>query len=113
MDREAAPGHIGRLGTLSHCLDEVAMIELDLEGHLLEVVCRELERGLGEIDPVIVTDLCPGERSHLARVAAGNIEKGEGDGKGLVEGVVKDSTDGPMGKLIGTDELLIGRPLPL
>ena len=75
MDRQAAPGHIGRFRPPRHRLDKVAMIELDLEGHVLEVVGRKLERRLGEIDAVIVTGLGGGERAHLARVAAGNVEK--------------------------------------
>ena len=75
MDRQAAPGHIGRFRPAGHRLDKVAMIELDLEGHVLEVVRGELERWLGEIDAVIVTGLGAGERAHLARVAASNVEK--------------------------------------
>ena len=54
------------------------MVKLDLEGHVLEIVRRELERWLGKIDPVIVTNLGAGERPHLARIATGNVEKGEG-----------------------------------
>ena len=51
------------------------MIELDFEGHVFEVVGGELERWLGEVDAVIVTGPGGGEHTHLARVAASNIEK--------------------------------------
>jgi hypothetical protein len=46
MDRESAPGGIRWLGPLRQRGDEVAMVELDLEGNTFKVLRRELERGL-------------------------------------------------------------------
>ena len=63
------------------------MIELDLEGHLLEVVRGQFERGLGKIDPVVVPRFRTECSLHLTRVATSNIEKGKGSTEGPVEGV--------------------------
>jgi hypothetical protein len=63
------------------------MIELDLKGHMFEVLGSQFERGFGQIDTVIVADLCIPKRAHLTCVAASDIKKGEGNGEGLVEGV--------------------------
>src|SRR6476619_2782095 len=90
MDRQAAPRHIGRLGRACPRLDEVAMVKLDLEGHVLEIVRSEIEGRLRKIDTVIMTNLGAGQRPHLTRIAAGDIEKGEGPGEGPVQSVVKD-----------------------
>jgi len=55
------------------------VIELDFERDTGEILCGKRERGLRQIDAVIVPDLGTGERRpHLASVAAGNIEEGEG-----------------------------------
>jgi len=113
MDRQTAPRHVGGLRPARHRLDEIAMIELDLEGHVLEVVRREIERGLGEIDTVIVMNLSAAERPHLARVATGNVEEGEGPIEAPVERVVKQRANGGMRKLVAVDQLLVGRPLSL
>src|SRR5665809_167 len=78
MDGETAPRGIGGLGALGQRLDEIAMIELDREGYAVEILSRELERGLGEIDAVIMPNLGPAERrTHLPRVAASDVEKGK------------------------------------
>ena len=51
------------------------MIELDFERDTGEILCGKRERGLRQIDAVIVPDLGTGEcRPHLAGVAASNIE---------------------------------------
>jgi hypothetical protein len=63
------------------------MIELDLEGHLLEVVRGQFERGLGKIDPVVVPRFRTECSLHLTRVATSNIEKGKGSTEDPVEGV--------------------------
>ena len=94
-------------------LDKVAMVKLDLEGHVPEIVRCELERRLGKIDPVIVTNLRAGQHPHLARVATGNVEKGEGPIEAPVERVVKQRANGGMRKLFAVDQLLVGRPLSL
>jgi hypothetical protein len=60
-----------------------------------------------------VTNLGAGERPHLARIAAGDIEKGEGPVKAPVECVVKQRAHGSLGKLVAVDQLLVGRPLSL
>src|SRR5262245_57802891 len=111
MDRQAAPSCIGEFGPARHRFNEIAMIELDLEGHLFEVLGSQFERGLGQIDTVIVADLCIPKRAHLACVAASNIKKGEGHGKGLVEGVMQKLADRFMGEPIRVHDLLVGRPL--
>src|ERR1700674_5530628 len=88
MDREAAPRRIGGLRAPLQSLDEVAMIELDVEGDASEVLGRKLERGLRKIDAVIVAD--PGARErwpHLAGIAARDVEKGEGLGDSIKCGV--------------------------
>src|SRR5678815_4702034 len=38
MNGQAAPRDVGRLRPAGHRLDEVAMVELDLERHVLEIV---------------------------------------------------------------------------
>ena len=53
MDREAAPRRIGGLRAPLQSLDEVAMIELDVEGDAGEILGRKLERGLRKIDAVM------------------------------------------------------------
>jgi len=85
MDRQAAPRDVGGLRPPRDRLDEIAMVKLDLERHVLEIVRCKLERGLGKIDSVIVTGLGVGEGPHLARVATGNAEKKEGRGKAPLE----------------------------
>ena len=78
MDRQPAPGGIGGLGPPGERRDEIAVVELDLERHAGEILRGKLERGLRQIDAVIVPDFGAGERaSHLAGIAAGDIEKGE------------------------------------
>ena len=42
MDRESAPGGVGALRPLGERRDEVAMVELDLEGHADEIFGGEL-----------------------------------------------------------------------
>ena len=113
MNGQAAPRDVGRLRPAGHRLDKVAMVKLDLEGHVPEIVRCELERRLGKIDPVIVTNLGAGQHPHLARVATGNVEKGEGPIEAPVERVVKQRANGGMRKLVAVDQLLVGRPLSL
>lgn len=113
MNGQAAPRDVGRLRPAGHRLDEVTMVELDLERHVLEIVRCKLERRLGKIDAVIVTNLGAGERAHLARIAASDVEKGEGPIEALVERVVKQRAHRRMRKLVAVDELLVGRPLSL
>ena len=101
MDRQPAPGGVGGLGPPGERADEVAVVELDLEGHAGEVLCGELERGLRQIDAVIVADLGAGERAaHLAGIAAGDIDKGERLGK-RGERAVQDRADFFMGERVG------------
>ena len=79
MDRQAAPRHIRRRRTVIHGDDEIALIEIHLEGQTGEIPGGELKRRLGKIDAVIVPD--PRFRQHTlhqARIAAGNIEHREG-----------------------------------
>ena len=78
---------------------------------MFEVLGSQFERGFGQIDTVIVADLCIPKRAHLACVAASDIKKGEGNGEGLVEGVMKKLADRFMGKPIRIHDLLVGRPL--
>jgi hypothetical protein len=89
------------------------MIELDLKGHMFEVLGSQFERGFGQIDTVIVADLCIPKRAHLACVPASDIKKGEGHGEGLVEGVMQKLADRFMGEPIRIHDLLVGRPLLL
>src|SRR5262249_54090851 len=89
MNGQAAPRDIGWLRPKGYRLDEVAMVKLDLEGHVLEIVRRKLERRLGKVDPVIVASLGAGGRPHLACIAAGDVQKGEGPIEPLIERVTK------------------------
>ena len=79
MDRETAPRRIGGLRAPFQRVDEIAMVELDLEGYAREILGGKLERGLRQVDAVIVLDLGRTKSlRHLAGIAAGNVEKGEG-----------------------------------
>jgi hypothetical protein len=78
MDRKAAPGSIGGLRPLGQGLDEVFVVELDLEARAGKVLRRKLKRWHGEVDAVVVAAPSAGQNfAHLARVAAGDIDKGE------------------------------------
>ena len=114
MDGQAAPRHIGGFGAAGQGFDEVAMIEVHLEGHVLQIARSQFERGLGEINPVLVPRFRARERAlHLTRVAAADVEHGKGPGEGLIESVVKDLSNRFMGETVGVHQLLIGRPLGL
>ena len=113
MDRQPAPGGIGGLRPARQRGDEVAVVELDLERHARQILGRKLQRRLRQIDAVIVVNLGAGERAaHLAGVAAGNVEQGEGLGHGRKR-PVQDRPHLLMGESIGIDQFLIGRPLLL
>ena len=113
MDREAALGGVRFLGPPSERGDEIAVVELDLERNAGEVLPGKLECRLRQIDAVIVPDLGAGERlPHLAGIAAGNVEKGEGLGDGG-ERPTQDRSHFLMGERIAIDQFLIGRPLLL
>jgi hypothetical protein len=114
MDRQAAPGGTGGLGSPGQSLDEVAMVELDLVSCARQILRRELERGLGKIDAMVVADLGAGERLRdLARVAAGNVEKGKGLGEGRRQRIVQDLFHRLVRQRVGVHQLLVGRPLLL
>ena len=87
------------------------MIELDLKGHMFEVLGSQFERGLGQIDTVIVADFRASKNAHLACIPASNVKKGERRGEGLVKRSMKELSDGFMGEPIGIHDLLVGRPL--
>src|SRR6476659_4110545 len=113
VDRKAALGGIGGLRPLGQGLDEVFVVELDLEGRAGEVFRRKLKRGRGEVDALIV--VAPGPRqdfAHLTRVAAGDINKGEGP-RDSVERIVQKLASRSMRDRVGVHKLLIGRPLLL
>src|SRR5262245_2108965 len=79
VDRKAAPGGIGGPRPLGQGFDEVFVVELDLEGRAGEVFRRKLKRGRGEVNALVVAAPGAGQDfEHLARVAAGDIDKGEG-----------------------------------
>jgi hypothetical protein len=79
MDGGAAPGGVCGFGTLHQSLDEIDLVEFDRERRVFEILGRELKRGLGKIDTVIMVDLGAGEGLlHLAGVAANDVDKGEG-----------------------------------
>jgi hypothetical protein len=62
---------------------------------------------------VIVVDLGRAKRaSHLAGIAAGNIEKGEGL-RDRVQRLVEDPSHLLVRERVAVDELLVGRPLLL
>src|SRR5262245_1844448 len=113
VDRKAAPGGIGWLRPFGQGLDEVFVVELYLKGRAGEVFRRKLKRGRGEIDALVVA--APGARqnfSHLTRVAAGDIDKGERR-RDSTERVVQKLASRSMRERVGVYELLIGRPLLL
>ena len=113
VDRKAAPGGIGGLRPLGQGLDEVFVVELDLEGRAGEVFRRKLKRGRLEVDALIV--VAPGppqDFAHLTRVAAGDINKGEGP-RDSVERIVQKLASRSMRDRVGVHKLLIGRPLLL
>src|SRR5258708_1792091 len=113
MDREAAPGGVRFLGPHGERSDEVAVVKLDLERNAGEVLRGKLKRWLRQIDAVIVPDLGAGERlPHLACIAAGNVEKGEGLSD-VGERPMQDRSYFLMGERIVIDQFLIGRPLLL
>ena len=113
MDRQSAPAGVGGLRAPGECRDEVAVIELDFEGDTGEILCGKRERGIGQIDAVIVPDLGAGERRpHLAGIAAGNIEKGEGS-RQRGKRAMQDRARFAMRNRVAIDQFLIGRPLLL
>jgi len=113
MDGGAAPGGVCGFGTLHQSLDEIDLVELDRERRVFEILGRELKRGLGKIDTVIMVDLGAGEGLlHLAGVAANDVDKGEGFDEPSQRGVEKVA--GLLrGQRVIVDELLVGRPLLL
>ena len=111
MDREPAPRRIGGLRAPFQRVDEIAMVELDLEGYAREILGGKLERGLRQVDAVIVLDLGRTKSLlHLAGIAAGNIEKGEGL-RDRLQRLVEDPSDLLVGERIAIDQLLVSRPL--
>ena len=89
------------------------MVELDFERNPRKVLGGKLERGLGQFDAVIVLDLGAGERvAHLARIAAGNVEKGERL-RDRLQRAMENRPHLLMGERVGIHQLLIGRPLLL
>jgi len=113
VDREAAPDGISGLRPLGEGLDEVFVVELDLVGRAGQVFRRKLKRWHGEVDALVVAASGAGQNfAHLARIAARNIDKGEGP-RDSVERVVQKLASRSMGERVGVHELLIGRPLLL
>jgi hypothetical protein len=89
------------------------VIELNFERDTGKILCGKRERGFGQIDAVIVPDLGTGERRpHLAGIAAGNIEKGEGP-RQRGKRAMQDRARFAMRNRVAIDQFLIGRPLLL
>jgi hypothetical protein len=89
------------------------VIELDLERDTGEILGGKRQRRLRQIDTVIVPDLGPGERRpHLAGVAAGNIDEGEGS-RQRGKRAMQDRAHLTMRTGVAIDQFLIGRPLLL
>ena len=113
MDRETAPRRIGGLRAPLQRLDEIAMVELDLEGYTCEILGGKLERGLRQVDAVIVLDLGRTKSLlHPTGIAAGNVEKGEGL-RDHLQRLVEDPSDFLVRECIAIDQLLVSRPLSL
>src|SRR3972149_9204460 len=90
------------------------MVEVALERRAGEVLRREIERWMGEIYTMVVTDLGAGERlAHLARIAASNVEEGEGPVERRGQHVMEDFPHRLMGQRVAIHQFLVGRPLLL
>ncbi|HET9572840.1 MAG TPA: hypothetical protein VFP29_03850 [Methyloceanibacter sp.] len=89
------------------------MVELDLEGYAREILGGKPERGLRQVDAVIMLDLGRTKSLlHLAGIAAGNVEKGEGL-RDHLQRLMEDPPDFLVGECIAIDQLLVSRPLSL
>ena len=114
VDRQAAPGNIGRLLPAVHRLDEIAVIEIDDEGHSGEILRREIERRLRQVDAVIMADRRARQHPpHQARITAGNVEDLKRPRKAVCQSRAETVAHRLVRQAIGIDELLIGGPLLL